>query len=333
VEWFGARFPGAPTEETLQGVHIVRGGRQWTVHWSAYRHYRGRLSQSFDVVVDQVNTIPFFTPLWADVPQVMLIHQLAREVWWYESPFPMSLIGYVAEPLYLRLYQNVPAMTVSASTKDDLRRLGFKASIVIIPQGLEPISKPAAARAGQPRFLYVGRLAPSKRVSDVIRAFAMFSKSSPDAELRLIGDGPPAYLRKLETLAHDLVVSENVHFLGRVSSEDKHRDMASAHALLLASAREGWGLVVTEANALGTPAIAYDVPGLRDSVRNEDTGLLVNQSPRSLADAMARLMTDQALYQRLSTAAAAWSATFSYESTTTAFRNELAGIVRERQPA
>src|SRR6202022_3092021 len=102
VEWFGSSFPGAPAAETIDGVHIVRAGRQWTVHWSAFRRYRSRLSQSFDIVVDEVNTIPFFTPIWANVPTVMLIHQLAREVWWYESKFPLNVIGFLAEPLYLR---------------------------------------------------------------------------------------------------------------------------------------------------------------------------------------------------------------------------------------
>ncbi|TMD30497.1 MAG: glycosyltransferase family 4 protein, partial [Chloroflexi bacterium] len=99
VEWFSATFPGAPSEETLEGVHIVRGGRQWTVHWSAFRHYRGNTSKNFDVVVDEVNTIPFFTPLWAGIPVVMLIHQLAREVWWYEAPFPLNTVGFLAEPI------------------------------------------------------------------------------------------------------------------------------------------------------------------------------------------------------------------------------------------
>ncbi|TMD56332.1 MAG: glycosyltransferase family 4 protein, partial [Chloroflexi bacterium] len=119
VEWFSASFPGATAEETLEGIHIVRGGRQWTVHWSAFRHYRGRLAERFDIIIDEVNTIPFFTPLWADVPAVMLIHQLAREVWWYESAFPLNVLGYLTEPLYLRAYRRIPVLTVSASTESD----------------------------------------------------------------------------------------------------------------------------------------------------------------------------------------------------------------------
>ena len=128
VEWFSATFPGAANEEILDGIRILRSGRQWTVHWRAFRRYHRRLRGNFDAVIDEVNTVPFFTPLWAEIPRFMFIHQLAREVWWYESRFPVSGIGYLAEPLYLRLYRRSPVLTVSPSTREDLRSLGFVGS-------------------------------------------------------------------------------------------------------------------------------------------------------------------------------------------------------------
>jgi glycosyltransferase involved in cell wall biosynthesis len=76
----------------------------------------------------------------------------------------------------------------------------------------------------------------------------------------------------LKLLTRKLGLHESVKFLGRLPAADKHRYMAAVHALLMASVREGWGLVVTEANRCGTPAIVYDVPGLRDSVRDGKTG-------------------------------------------------------------
>jgi glycosyltransferase involved in cell wall biosynthesis len=329
VEWFAASFPGAPAEETLDGIHVVRGGRPWTVHWRAFRRYHSRLSRDFDIVVDEVNAIPFFTPLWAKVPVAMLIHQLAREIWWYEARFPLSVIGFLAEPLYLRCYQYVPVLTVSASTRDDLRRLGFKGSITIIPEGLESLTKLAVTKPKAPNFLYVGRLVPSKRVADVIRAFAMFCRSAEPGKLCLLGDGTPAYVEELRNLVDRLGLSGRVRFTGHVSSRAKHREMARAHMLLLASAREGWGLVVTEANAFGTPAVAYDVPGLRDSIQHHETGVLVQPSPSVLADAMIRLWHDRALYQELSAAAIASSTAFSFEQTADAFRAEVAAILAE----
>lgn len=313
VEWFSASFPGAPPDETVDGVRLVRAGRQWTVHWAAYRRYRRVIAKRFDVVVDEVNTIPFFTPLWSRIPAVMFIHQLAREVWWYESPFPISAIGYIAEPLYLRLYQKVPVLTVSQSTKDDLQRLGFKSLITIIPEGIEPIGKLSTVKRPEPTFLYVGRLAPSKRIGDILQAIAQFRQETGTGSLWIVGSGSEKYRKALVKQAHGLNIANATHFRGRVSSDEKHRLMAQCHALLVTSVREGWGLVVTEANACGTPAIVYDVPGLRDSVRHETTGLVVPPRDRSLADAMIRLISNPELYARLITGGQRWSETFSFD--------------------
>jgi glycosyltransferase involved in cell wall biosynthesis len=328
VEWFSASFPGAPAQETIDGVRIVRAGRQWTVHWTAFRQYRGKLSGRFDIVVDEVNTIPFFTPLWANVPAVMLIHQLAREVWWYELPFPLSAIGFLAEPLYLRCYSDVPVVTVSASTKDDLRQLGFKGSITIIPEGVEPVAEIAVCKRADPSFLYVGRLAPSKRIGHILVALAQFRQATGRGELRVVGSGSQRYRQSLMKLARRLNIADNVFFYGRVSTEEKHRLMAEAHALLMTSVREGWGLVVTEANACGTPAIVYDVPGLRDSVRNEFTGLVVPPRPRALFDAMVRVTGDPQLSARLGAEGHRWSSTFSFDEAA-----RLVGLALEGESA
>lgn len=327
VEWFSASFPGGPSEETLDGVRIIRTGRQWTVHWAAFRRYRRVVSKQFDVVVDEVNTIPFFTPLWSGIPTVMFIHQLAREVWWYESPFPISAIGYIAEPLYLRLYQKAPVVTVSQSTKNDLERMGFKGLITIIPEGIETMGQFLTSKCTEPTFLYVGRLAPSKRIGDILEAFAKFRREAGSGSLWLVGSGSERYRSSLLKRARNLNIAGKVHFCGRVSAEEKHRLMAQAHALLVTSVREGWGLVVTEANASGTPAIVYDVPGLRDSVRHDSTGLVVPARARSLADAMIRLTSDPELYDRLAAGGRRWSETFSFDESARLFGLALEGTL------
>jgi glycosyltransferase involved in cell wall biosynthesis len=328
VEWFASSFPGAPPEETLDGVRIIRGGRQWTVHWFAFRHYRSTLSRSFDVVVDEVNTIPFFTPLWAKVPVMMFIHQLAREVWWYEARFPLNAIGFLLEPLYLRFYRHVQVVTVSASTRDDLRRLGFKSAITIVPEGIEPVEPSNAVKTNEARFLYVGRLAPSKRIGHMIEALAQFRQETGTGTLWLAGSGSNRYQESLVELALRLKVEDSVKFWGRVSAPEKHRLMGEARALLMTSVREGWGLVVTEANACGTPAIVYDVPGLRDSVRNGSTGLIVPAKPSSLAEAMVRLWTEPLLQRTLATQAEAWSQEFSFGQTARVMRTAIRATLR-----
>jgi len=327
VEWFAASFPGAAAEEMLDGVRIVRSGRQWTVHWHAFKRYRGRLRGRFDLVIDEVNTMPFFTPIWAGIPTVMLIFQLAREVWWYESPPLINALGYAVEPIYLRAYRRTPVITISNSTREDLRKLGFSGPITIIPIGVDAIHRNQPAKASNPTFLYVGRLAPSKRIGHMVVALAQFRHETGTGQLWLVGGGSAKYQQSLLNLARKMKVDQSVTFFGRVSESDKHRLMAEAHALLMTSVREGWGLVVTEANACGTPAIVYDVPGLRDSVRNESTGLVVAARPDSLCQAMVRVTTDRQLYDRLVVESQRWSETLSFDGAAQAVKSVLEATV------
>jgi len=326
VEWFVADFPGALPQEDLDGVHIVRAGKQWTVHAQAYRRYHRTRQMDFDAVIDEVNTIPFFTPLWARIPSLLLIYQLAREVWWHESAFPLNAVGYAVEPGYLRLYRKTPSLTISASTESDLRNLGFTAPITVLPIGLEPMTIPAVSKEKETTFLYVGRMAPSKRVHDIIDAFALFGRG----RLWLVGDGDEGYVRALRTRVHDASLDGRVEFLGRLSADQKHERMARAHALLMASVREGCGLSIAEANACGTPAIVYEVHGLRDAVRDGETGFVVQPTPLQMAQAMTRLVSDEALYARFVDAGRRWSATFSFDATTDVMRSAIEDAVGRR---
>lgn len=323
VEWFSASFPGAAAEENMDGIRIVRAGRQWTVHWHAFKRYRRSIRSRFDAVVDEVNTMPFFTPFWAGIPVFMLIFQLAREVWWYESPFPISAIGYAVEPVYLMGYRREPVLTISRSTEQDLRKLGFKGIITVFPIGIEKVVTTPHTKAETPTFLYVGRLAPSKRIEHLIEALAEFRNATGTGILWLVGTGSERYKHLLTRLAERVQVQDHVVFWGQVSTRDKHRLMGEAHALLMASVREGWGLVVTEANACSTPAIVYDAPGLRDSVRNDQTGLVVPPEPNRLAAAMIRLIADPILYARLAAESQRWSRTFSLDEAARQFEKAL----------
>lgn len=327
MEWFSGTFSGAPADESIDGIRFLRRGHQWSVHWAAYRHYRESIARDFDVVVDEVNTMPFFTPLWAGIPSVMFIHQLAREVWWYESRFPISLLGYLAEPIYLQCYRSSPVITVSRSTEGDLRRLHFRGPIRIISEGIDTECDGADKKAVEPTFLCVGRIAPSKRLDHAISAFAMFLDAFGSGRLVLVGEGSASYKRRLVDLASRLGVSDRVSFSGRVDSAEKRRLMTEAHMLLACSVREGWGLVVSEASACGTPAIVYDVPGLRDSVQDQLTGLVVAPRPAALSEAMLRLIGDSDLYARLAAEGRRRSASLSFEESARSVAQTLEAVV------
>jgi glycosyltransferase involved in cell wall biosynthesis len=289
----------------------------------AFRRYHARLGDRFDAAIDETNTIPFFTPLWAGVPVFLMIWQLAREVWWYESIFPLNAIGYVLEPIYLRVYRHTPVFTFSPSTATDLRALGFRGDITVVPVGVEPVDIPYQPKSTEPTFIYVGRLAPSKRVHQIVEAFAIFRHASGSGRLLLVGTGSRQYVRKLVRLASQLGVSDSVQHPGWLQGPAKRQRMAEAYALVMASAREGWGLVVTECNLCGTPAVVYDVPGLRDSVRHLETGLVVRPTPQALAEGMLKLINDGDLYQRLRSAATEWSRVFTYEAGALVIQDKL----------
>lgn len=262
VTIFSSAVAGQPSEDIVAGVRVVRAGSRLTVYREARRFYQSHPRQRYDVVLDVVNTRPFLAPRWVEEPVVVaLIFQVAREVWDHELTKPLALLGrHVLEPSWLRSYARVPTVTISASSRDSLEEYGLR-SVVVIPVGLElPTITAAPPREPQPTVLFLGRLASNKRPDHALAAFRAARDAIPNARMWVMGGGP------LEKRLRRAFSEDEVQFLGRVPTEQKLDRLARAHALLVTSVREGWGLVVTEAAALGTPSIGYDIPGLRDSL-------------------------------------------------------------------
>jgi glycosyltransferase involved in cell wall biosynthesis len=277
--FFTSAFDGCKKNETIDGIQIFRAGNRYTVYLEARKYYKKHAGQ-FDIIIDEINTVPFMTPDFVKdgTPIVALIHQLAREFWFLETRFPINVLGYhFFEDRWLKKYVNLPTLTVSNSTKEDLINLGFK-DVSIIPEGLnvKPLDS-IPEKEKDPTFIFVGRMGHAKRPDHVIEAFSYIREKRPDAKLWMVGDG--AMRKQLEARNID-----GVTFFGFVSSEKKYELMSRAHAILVPGVREGWGLVVTEANAMGTPAIGYNIHGLRDSIKDGETGLLCEPVPRIMAE-------------------------------------------------
>jgi glycosyltransferase involved in cell wall biosynthesis len=177
-----ASYPGAAHEDTLHGCRIIRVGGRFSVYWHAYRYYKKHLVGWADIVIDETNTIPFFAKYYVKEPHLMFFHQLCREIWFYQMRFPLSLIGYLLEPLYLRLLSGSQAIVVSESTKRDLMRHGFKAgNIHIISEGieLEPLTTlKKIEKYPQPTLLSLGAIRPMKRTLDIIKAFEIIKSQA-----------------------------------------------------------------------------------------------------------------------------------------------------------
>jgi glycosyltransferase involved in cell wall biosynthesis len=330
VTCFTASYPGASPTGTLDGVNLVRRGRQATVHLRAWRWLRKRHAR-YDWVIDQINTIPFFTPLYLpEHKRIFFCHQLAREYWWRETRGVARLaapLGFVAEPHYMRLYRRSQGVTGAESTRRDLTALGIPEDLItIVPyplsmRGLDELP----AKSGPLRVIVLGRLTPAKFIEEGVRAFASVQTQVPQAALDIVGGGDDRYRRRLERLVSRLGL-DAVTFHGAVSEERKRALLAQAHVHMFTSHREGWGLVVSEAAAMGTPSVGYDVPGVVDSIA--DHRLLVRCGDvTALASAVVGLWMDPVLYEEVRQAA--WKRTFemSPEASATAFARVL-GIER-----
>jgi glycosyltransferase involved in cell wall biosynthesis len=322
---------GVPHEETIDGVRLIRRGGPVTTRLHALRWYRreARAGRRFDVVVEEVNTLPYLLGRLAGARSLLWIHQLAREVWWHEAPRPLAPLGYAVERGYLRLYRTVPAVVLSESTRRDLIGLGFRDErVVVVPPAIDPPPSLPAAEKERGLLVYVGRVTPSKRVGHLVRALAAVRAADVDARLEVVGRGPLAERESIAALARALGVEPYVGFRGYLDGSQKHELLARASLVVMASVREGWGLAVTEANALGTPAVVYDRPGLRDSTVNEHTGLVIPADPASLAAGIVRALTEPGLYDQLRSGAVEWSRQFGWERASTAFERALVDVAR-----
>jgi glycosyltransferase involved in cell wall biosynthesis len=325
ISLFTSAFPGCKKNELIDGVEIIRSGGRYTVYSRAQQYYK-KHSGDYDVVVDEINTRPFMTPKFVNdgTSVISLIHQLAREFWFYETPFPINWIGnHILEDRWLKNYIDIPTITVSQSTKNDLMDLGFK-DVTIIPEGInfKPLSD-VPEKEKEPTLIFVGRMGRAKLPDHVMDAFTHIKARIIDAKLWMVGDGKMR--KKLEENKPD-----DVTFFGCVNGNKKHELMSRAHAILVPGVREGWGLVVTEANAMGTPAIGYNVPGLRDSIRDGKTGLLCEPKPEAMAKKAIELLSDNALRKRLSGNALEWAGEFGWDRSAEEFMKAVEGYSRKK---
>jgi glycosyltransferase involved in cell wall biosynthesis len=312
-----AGYSGATVKEVIDGYTVIRVGNRWTVYVAAYRYYQTHLRGWADLVIDEVNTIPFFAKFYVREKNILFIHMLCRKIWFYQITFPLSLIGYLLEPLYLRILNDRQVITVSESTKQELHTLGFK-HIHLISEGitLKPVTSLSRInKCTRPTILALGAMRAMKQTGHILTAFEFAKKQIPDLQLIIAGDDSGRYGNTIRMRSKRSPFAKDIQFLGKVDARKKIALMQQAHLLCVTSVKEGWGLTVTEANSQGTPAVVYNTDGLRDSVKHDHTGIVCAQNqPKILASNIVDLLGDMDKYANLQKNAWAWSREITFDA-------------------
>jgi glycosyltransferase involved in cell wall biosynthesis len=314
VTVFSSRFKGSEESETIDGVRYVRGGNEFATHFKGFL-YAFRHRRDFDLIIDEYNGLGFFGFL---LPRSMiLIHQLYRE-FWFRGLGPAGIIPYVIEPLLLRFYRKMPAVTVSESTRQDLRGLGFKNVRIVMNALSNDVLDEVPEKEEAPTLMFLGRLAPTKNPVGALEIYKRVRSELPEARLWIAGSGPQE--EKLRDMAAG---DEGITFFGWVDEERKFDLLGRAHIMVVPGVREGFGINVIEAASQGTPAVGYDVHGLRDSIRDGNTGLLAD-SPGDAALKALRLLKDRDLYERMAGRCLEYARGFNWKNRAAEFRQALA---------
>ena len=331
-------YPDCLPEETTEGVRIVRRGNRYNFNLIVPGPLRRLIRENdYDLLIEDINKIPFYTPLYVSrkkIKRLVVIPHLFATTVFHEVNAVLASYVFVAEMPFVRMYRGCPFNVISESTAEDMVKRGIpREDISIIHCGIDrqlyahDISVP---KYDQPTVLYLGRLKKYKSVQHLISAFVEVKKAVPNARLMIVGDGD--YKPALEQQAATLGLQADVEFPGFVPTADKVDRMRRAHVAVLPSVKEGWGLTNIEANSVGTAVVAADSPGLRDSVKDGETGFLYEYGNiTEFAEKLITILTDESLRMKLETGALAWAERFNWDSAGKKFEQLILEVVEKRQ--
>lgn len=317
VTLFCSGYPNGKAEEVIEGIRMVRRGNRYNFNLVAPTYLRRLVREnSFDLLIEDINKIPFYTPLYLKMKTLVVIPHLFATTVFHEINVVLASYIYLAERPVVRVYRGLPFNVISESTADDLAARGIPRediSVTLCGIDRETYSHdPSVKKYERPTVLYLGRIKKYKSVQHLILAMRKVKEQVPEASLMVVGSGD--YIEPLKVLAQKVGLGEDVEFPGYVSVAEKVDRMRRAHVAVLPSLKEGWGLTNIEANAVGTTVVAADSPGLRDSVQDGVTGFLYPYGDIDvLAERLVRVLTDEPLRTRLERGALDWAAKFNWD--------------------
>jgi len=320
------KFPGGENEEIIDGIKILRFGNKYLFNNQFKRFYNKNLiGNNYDLIVDDISKIPLNIPSYADTPIVGILHHIHGSSLYKEIPFPLAYYIIQKERSIPKYYRNTPIFVVSDSTKMELVNLGFDRNITGLLYNAidENIFKGSGIKKSEtPLITYVGRIKKYKNIEKLIEAVSILKNGIP--EIKLIIGGKGDNISNLQEYVKTNGLSKYVEFTGFLTEEEKAELLARAWIFVTMAEKEGWGITVIEANAAGTPAIGSDVPGLRDSIKNGETGYLVplNDSVK-LAETIANLVHNREKLKEMSSNAVKWSKNFSWDKSAEYFLTKV----------
>ncbi len=290
VTWYSVKSDGLPQSTTFKGIKIIRRGNILTHYllWPLLL-WSGKFGK-VDFIIDSIHGIGYLSSVFAPkTRKIILICEVAQNIWDEMYPFPVNMIGKLWERVMFKFYKNNIFWTISQSTRNDLIKFGVESKeIKIIPMGFDGVKIKSVNKYKEPTALFVGRLAEMKGIKDAITAIANINEDSRQKwRLIIIGRGEYSYEKELKDLVASFRMNKYITFLGFVDEVKKFEEMARSWVLVVPSSREGWGMIVPEANSMGTPVIGYDVSGLRDVIKKySKENILINPSRESLQKAL-----------------------------------------------
>lgn len=321
---------GAATA-VVNGISVERHGGRHSFALVARRAVRAALAQRrWDIVVEDINKLPLFLPSLTSLPFCAVVPHLFGTTAFQEASWPVAALVNLAERPIPRGYRRAGFHAISESTRDDLVQRGVAPDrIRVIHPGIDSARytpQPGLDRTTAPTFLYVGRLRRYKGVDAAIGALALARGERPDVSLDIAGAGLDE--SRLRRISRELGVGEAVRFHGYVDEQRKLELFRTTWANVFPSPKEGWGLTVMEAAACGTPSLASDSPGLRDSVHHGRTGYLVpHGDAAALAARMVELAREPALVERLGREARRAALAWSWDDAAAATEQHLTALV------
>jgi glycosyltransferase involved in cell wall biosynthesis len=305
---------GRPEVAWREGYRVIRKAGRYLVFPRAAISEMLGWHGGRDGLMEVWNGMPFFSPLWARTPHITFIHHLHAEMWQMTLPPRLAAVGnYVESRLAPPFYRRTPIVTPSESSKGELvDAMGFQPSrVTVVHPGTDPRFGPGGQRSPHPLVVAVGRLVPVKRHDLLVEALIELKRRHPTLEAVIAGDG---YKRdELEAQLHAARAEDWIHLPGRISDEEVVDLYRRAWVLASSSAREGWGMTITEAAASGTPAVVTRIAGHLDAVDEGRSGLLVSGRD-GLVDGLDRVLSDSELRDRLSAGAVKHAANMTWEA-------------------